>query len=466
MDLLDALSRAVGAPHVLTEPDIRASYERDWTGRFDGRALAVVRPSSTAQVADVIRACAAHRAAVIPQGGNTGLAGGGVPRAERPGGREQIVLSLARLREIGPVDIGADQVTTDAGATLAELQACARAAGREVTIDIAARDTCTIGGLVACDAGGARALRHGTVRAHVAGLEAVMADGSVITRLGGLAKDNAGYDLPALLIGSEGTLGVITRVRWRLGPRLGSRVAALIGLDSPGQAAALLAALREWAPAMESCDFFTDEGLALVLAHQRRPSPVRQRAPFYVLVECASRYDPTMELAAALDLAGIGDRARGEVLIADDTASRERLWALRDGHADAINAAGVPHKLDVGVPIGRLEEFLARLPQAVTDASGGCGRVIPFGHLGDGNVHVNVLGTDPADEAVDDAVLALALACGGTISAEHGIGVVKARWLARARGHADLAAMRAIKRALDPEGMLNPGVVLELDPAS
>jgi FAD/FMN-containing dehydrogenase len=289
----------------------------------------------------------------------------------------------------------------------------------------------------------------------VAGLEAVLADGSVVSRLAGLTKDNAGYDLPALLIGSEGTLGIITRVRWRLEPLLPARVAALVPVDSTAAAVELLAALRAHAPSLESCDFFLDEGLELVLRHQRRQSPLRKRASFYVLAECAARTDPMPELAAALEAAGVQDDA----VVADDTAGRKGLWRLRDGHTDAINAAGIPHKLDVGVPLDQLARFLDRASGAVAAAGGA--RVVLFGHLGDGNVHVNVLGAEVDDARVDDAVLELALACGGTISAEHGVGVTKARWLARARGADEVAAMRAIKRALDPEGLLNPGAVLD-----
>ncbi|MFZ0040658.1 MAG: FAD-binding oxidoreductase, partial [Solirubrobacteraceae bacterium] len=295
---------------------------------------------------------------------------------------------------------------------------------------------------------------HGTARRRVAGLEAVLADGSVISRLSGMTKDNAGYDLPALLVGSEGTLGIITRVRWKLEPRLDARVTALVARQSASEAAELLATLRAQAPSLESCDFFTDEGLTLVLEHQQRSSPVRERAPFYVLAELAARSDPTEELAAALLAADAQD-----ALIADDTTSRERLWALREGHAEAIAAAGIPHKLDVGIPLARLDGFLDQVPAVVGN---GAQRVILFGHLGDGNVHVNVLGADPDDLSVDEAVLGLVLECGGTISAEHGIGVAKAAWLERARGSAEVAAMRAVKRALDPEGTLNPGAVLAL----
>jgi FAD/FMN-containing dehydrogenase len=291
----------------------------------------------------------------------------------------------------------------------------------------------------------------------VAGLEAVLADGTVVRRMAGLAKDNAGFALGQLLIGSEGTLGVVTRVLWRLVPRCDARVAALVPVGSVADAAALLAALRAHAPSLESCELFLDDGLSLVLDYQRRPSPVAERTPVYVLAECAARTDPTEELAAALEAAGVED-----ALIADDSASRERLWALREGHTEAINAAGVPHKMDVGVPLAQLGRFLDQAPGAVAAAVPDVAdvRTFLFGHLGDGNVHVNVLGPAPDDPRVDDAVLELVLDCGGTISAEHGVGAAKASWLERARGAAEVAAMRAVKAALDPAGILNPGAVL------
>jgi FAD/FMN-containing dehydrogenase len=447
MDLRQALVEVVGSRHVLTDPELKSSYERDYTGRYGGPSRLVVRPADTEQVAGVIAECSRAGAAVVPQGGNTGLVGASVPRDG------EVLVSLERLTPIGEVDEAIGQVTVGAGATLAALQDAAKAAGQDAALDFGARDSCTVGGVVACDAGGARALRHGTARAHVVGLEAVLADGSVVSRLAGLTKDNAGYDLPELLVGSEGTLGIITRVRWNLAPLLSSRVAALIPLGTAREASDLLAALRANAPSLESCDFFLDEGLELVLEHQQRKSPIRNRSAFYVLAECAAQSDPTEELAAALEAAGVDD-----ALVADDTSSRRGLWTLREGHTDAINAAGVPHKLDVGVPLRELDRFIDAVPGVVEQA--GAERVILFGHLGDGNVHVNVLGADPEDERPDEAVLELAIECGGTISAEHGVGVAKAAYLERARGPVELAAMRAIKRALDPHNLLNPGAVL------
>src|SRR5215208_2108924 len=265
-----ALADIVGAGHVVGGD----GYERDWTGRFGGPARLVVRPGDTAEVAAVVHACAEHGAPVVPQGGNTGLVGGGVPR----GG--EVLLSLRRLDALGAINRAAMQVEAGAGVTLAALQAHARAAGLDAAVDFGARDSATVGGLVATDAGGMRALRHGTVRARVAGLEAVLADGTVLDRRSGLLKDNAGYDLPALLVGSEGTLGVITSVRWRLVPLLPARVAAL---GSLAEAAALLAALRPALPSLEAADFFLDDGMELVLEHLGIPAPVPERAPAYVV---------------------------------------------------------------------------------------------------------------------------------------------------------------------------------------
>jgi FAD/FMN-containing dehydrogenase len=442
---LQDLTPIVGEEHVLVDDDLRAPYETDWTRRWSGRAAAVVRPGSSEEVAAVLRVCWERGVAVVPQGGNTGMVGAGVPR----GG--EVVLSLSRLTELSEVDAATMQASAGAGVTLAALQQHARAAGLDAGVDFGARDSATLGGLVACDAGGIRALRHGTVRARVAGLEAVLAGGGVVRRMSGLLKDNAGYDLPALLIGSEGTLGVITRVRWRLVPRRDARALALVPLAGLADAAPLLRAVRPVLPSLDACEFLTDDGLGLVLEHLGVPAPLDPRAPAYVLLEAAADTDPLPELAAALEAAGVED-----AVIADDTASRERLWRLRDAHTEAISAAGVPHKLDVGVPLDALAPFC----DAVRAAMPAGARTILFGHLGDGNVHVNVLGPDPADATVDEVVLRLVAEHGGTISAEHGVGVAKARFLNLTRSPGEIAAMRSIKAALDPRGTLNPGAVI------
>ena len=458
--LLTELAGAVGAAHVLADPELRAGYERDWTGRWRGRCLAVVRPADTAQASAVVRACAAAEAAIVTQGGNTGLVGGGVPRPE---GR-QVVLSTARLNGIGPIDAATAQLRAGAGVTLAAAQRAAREAGLDLVLDLAARDSATLGGLAACDAGGVRALRHGTARHQIAGIEAVLADGGVVSRMSGLLKDTAGYDLGALLVGSEGTLGVICALRWSLQPRRDARAVALVGLDTVRDAVALARELRPRLQSLEMCELMERAGMELTLAHLGLAAPL-ELTPVAVLLECAVPTgvgaDPLEQLAEALQEAGVAERA----VTAADAVGRERLLAIRESHADAIAAEGVPAKFDVGVGLDRLAEFSDRVAEVVARAAPGS-RPIVFGHLGDGNLHVNVLGPTAGQlggdsgEALDAAVLELAAECGGTVSAEHGIGVHKPRYLPLVRSETELRAIRAIKRALDPKGILNPGVGL------
>ncbi len=448
MGLRNALVRVVGHRHVLDDPELRAPYERDWTGRFGGAARLVVRPADAGEVAAVVRACADAGAAVVPQGGNTGLVGASVPR------NGEVVLSLTRLDDVGAVDDALGQVTVGAGTTLATLQDACRRAGHDAGLDFAARDSCTLGGVVACDAGGARALRHGTARARVVGVEAVLADGAVVSRLQGLTKDDAGYDLPALLVGSEGTLGVITAVRWRTTPLLRSRVAALVPVASVDAAAGLLAALRAEAPSLESCDFFLDDGLELVLGHQRRSSPVARRAPVYVLAECAARSDPTEELVAALERAGIDD-----ALVADDTAEpRGALAPARGpqrGHQRRRRAAQARRR--------RPARAARALPRGGARRRRECGPRHPRDPLRPPRRRQRPRQPPrarPDDERADDAVLEL---------------VARARWhdqrRARRRGRQGALARARARRAggrghardqarARPAGLLNPGAVL------
>jgi FAD/FMN-containing dehydrogenase len=299
-------------------------------------------------------------------------------------------------------------------------------------------------------------LRYGMMRDQVVGIEAVLADGSVVRRMSGLAKDNTGYDLAGLLVGSEGTLGVITAVRLRLVPPSARRALALLGLASVADAVALAGDLRRRLPSMTAAELFLVQGLEIVLRHVRRSAPFAERHPAYVLVECGvTSGDPSEALADALAAVGFD----GDALLETDPGARDRLWELRERHTEAISAEGVPHKLDVAVPIPRIPELVEHLQPAVEEAVPGTYCIV-FGHLGDGNLHINLLGPAPDDEVADDAVLALVLELGGTISAEHGIGRAKRKWLVADRGEADVAAMRAIKRALDPRGILNPGVLL------
>ena len=457
MPLTDVLREIVGERHCLVDPALRASYETDWTRRFGGPALAVVRPGSTEEVAAVLRACGAAGVAIVPQGGNTGLVGGSVPR----GG--EVVLSTMRLTGIEDLDADAGEVTVGAGDTLATVQAAARAAGWEVGVDLGARDSATIGGMVATNAGGVNVLRHGPMRQQLLGFEAVRVDGSVLRRLPGMTKDNTGYDLGGLLAGSEGTLAVLTRIRLRLVAPLAHRAVAVIGCPDAASAVAAATRLRREVGSVLALELFTDDGMSLVIRHAGVAPPFASRRPVYLLVEAGSDAgDPGDELAEALVALGVDDDA---VAMAADPAGRHRLWQLRERHTEAVNAEGVPHKLDVSVPIGRYAELVERAPTVVA-AVDPAARTICYGHVGDGNVHVNILGPAPDAEAVDDAVLELVLSLGGSVSAEHGIGVAKVRWLVRDRGPEAVAAMRAIKEAWDPAGILNPGVLFARHPDS
>jgi FAD/FMN-containing dehydrogenase len=447
--LLDELCAAVGDAHVLIEDDLRKSYEIDWTGRFSGSACAVVRPGSTEQVAAVVRACAEFETPVVVQGGNTGLVGGGIPR----GG--EVLLSLTRLSELGEVDVAAGQVTAGAGVTLAALQQRARSAGLDFGVDLAARDSATVGGLTATNAGGIRVLRYGSMRAQVVGAEAVLADGSVVSRLGGLAKDNTGYDLVSLLCGSEGTLGILTRLRLRLVPRLSARAVALVALPDAAAAVSLLPALRERLPDLAAAELFFADGLALVRAYGGLSAPFPTEHPAYLLLECAGLTDPTDALVEVVaDMDGLLDAT-----VATDTAGQRALWAYREQHTEAISAAGVPVKLDVSVPVGRLPELASRLEGVVREVAPQT-KLVVFGHVNEGNLHVNVLDAGERDEEVTDAVLRLVAELGGSISSEHGVGRAKVAWLGLSRSPQEIAAMQAVKDALDPGGLLNPGVLL------
>jgi FAD/FMN-containing dehydrogenase len=450
---LDTLRAAVGASHVLTDADLRSSYETDWTRRWRGEALAVVRPATTDEVIAVLLACAVAGAAVIPQGGNTGLVGGSVPRAVADG--PQVVVSTLRLRDLEPVDALAGEVTVGAGVTLAALQAHLRPAGFTFGVDLGARDSATIGGMIATNAGGIHVLRHGPMRAQLLGLEAVLADGSVVRRLPGMVKDNTGYHLPSLFAGSEGTLAVITRAHLRIVPIRPRRAVALLAMGQVADAVSLAGDLRRSLPELAAAELFLDNGMELVLRHVAADGPFRDPHPAYLLLEADGDDDPTDLLADAIaNASGVSD-----AVIASDEAGRARLWKLRERHTEAISAEGVAHKLDVTLPLARLAEFIGRVPELVAATRQGS-MTYQYGHVCDGNMHVGIIGPAPDDEAVDDAVLRLTIEMGGSVSAEHGIGAAKVAWLEADRGVADVSAMRAIKRALDPGWMLNPGVLL------
>lgn len=449
MTLLETLGAIVGSEHVIADRSMLASYETDWTGRFSGRALAAVRPRDTAQVAGVVRACAEANTPVCVQGGNTGLVGGSVPVDG------SVLLSLTRLGAVDDVDVVSGQVTVGAGVTLAQLQQHVRPLGYDFGVDFAARESCTLGGMAATNAGGERVLRYGTMRAQVLGVEAVLADGTIVSRLGGLPKDNTGYDVVSLLVGAEGTLGVLTKLRLRLVPLLAARAVALVAVDDTAAAVGLVRAARDRLPSLEAAELFFADGVELVRRHTGLPAPFAEAHPAYVLLECAHREDPSDELLALLEAA----MEIRDATVASDVRGRHALWQYREAHTESINAEGVPMKLDVAVPLKSLADCVSALPSVIHSAST-TARTILFGHVNEGNLHVNVLDARDDAEAVSDAVLRLVASYGGSISAEHGVGRAKQAWLGLSRAAEEIAVMRAIKTALDPRGLLNPGVLL------
>ena len=441
--LIGSLAGIVGAEHVLTG-DAAAGYAVDWTGRFRGQAAAVVRPRDTADVAAVLALCRDAGAPVVPQGGNTGLVGGGVPL------HGEVVLSLARLRELAPVDREAFQVTAGAGVTL---QRVADAdPGLDLGIQIASRESATVGGAVATNAGGVRVLRYGPMRAQLRGIEAVLSDGTVVSHLAGLTKDNTGYDYPSLLAGSEGTLAVITRARLRLVPRVRDAVTVLIGVGGLSELHALARQAVVAVPGLISAEFFTSAGLEILIAHAGLVPPLPSASPAYLLLDAAGP-------GALDDLAEVmGDLPAA---VAESAADRRRLWYYRERHPEAAGFLGVPIKLDVSVPAANWVRLASEVAAVVAAADPGA-RVITFGHVADGNVHVNIVPAAAADGRHEDAVFSFVASLGGSISAEHGIGALKAPWLHLARTEAERSLFARIRGALDPSGTLNPHVLPRL----
>ncbi len=439
----------VGAPGLVTDRGLLAGVERDWTGRWVGEASALVRPASTEEVAGVVAWARRHQVALVPQGGNTGLVGGSVPLAG------EVVVSATRLPGVLDADGTAGQLTARAGTTIAEVQEAAEGIGWRYGVDLASRGSATVGGTIATNAGGVRVLRHGPTRAQVIGLEAVLGTGGVVSRLGGLTKDNTGYDLTGLMCGSEGTLGIVTAARLALVPRPPEIVTALVGYCSISEAVHAGQALRGAVGSLEAVELFTDRGLDLVCAHLGIRPPFTTSPRAYLLVEAADDRSPLDPLEVGLRSVGPTE----EVAVAERTSDRQRLWRYREAITESVNARGVPHKFDVTLPPRALAAFIEEAPTIVGGLRPGA-ETWCFGHVVDGNVHVNVVGVDESDDDLDDLVLGEVIARGGSISAEHGIGIAKRRWLVADRGKPTVDAFRAIKAALDPDGICNPRVLL------
>ncbi|HSZ41757.1 MAG TPA: FAD-binding oxidoreductase [Trebonia sp.] len=443
--VLKSLADVVGEQHVLTG-DAAAGYTVDWTGRFKGHAPAVIRPADTNQVARVLRLCADAGVPVVPQGGNTGLVGGGVPL------HGEIVLSLTRLNHLGEVDYEASQVTAGAGVTLQ--QVADAGSGLDLGIQIASRESATVGGAIATNAGGVKVLRYGPMRAQLRGIEAVLSDGTVVSHLAGLVKDNTGYDYPSLLAGSEGTLAVITQARVRLVPRLRDPVTVVIGLDSLAEVHAVARQALAGVSGLVSAEFFTQTGLDILAEHASLVPPLAARKPAYLLLE-ADGPSALEDLAGVLAEVGSADDS---VAVGESPADRRRLWSYRERHPEAAGFLGTPIKLDVSVPAAHWVRLASEATDVITATDPGA-KVITFGHVADGNVHVNIVPAGPADGRHEDALFEFVAALGGSISAEHGIGTLKAKWLPLARTDEEQVLFKRIRTAFDPSGILNPNIL-------
>ncbi|MFA4929469.1 MAG: FAD-binding oxidoreductase [Patulibacter sp.] len=453
-ELLAQLQAIVGRDHAFDDAERCAAFERDATGRFGTRGLGVVRPGDAGEVAQVLRLCVARDVAVVPQGGNTGLSGGGVPQ---PG---ELVLSLARLNRIEDPDPDSHQLVVGAGATLEAVQRRATDAGLEFPLDFPARGSATIGGMVATNAAGSAAMRWGSMRAHVRGMQVVLADGRTLTRIGGVPKDNAGFDWPALVTGSEGTLAVVTAVQLQLRPRTGDRVAALIGVADYAVAVRLVSALRgALGDDLEAADFADRVSVETVLAHRELREPLATPFGVYLFLTVLGADAVLERLVGVLDEAGVADAA---VAVADDDAGRTALWAYREHVNESLRGLGVVQKYDVSLPLRAIDRFATEAARRLRTEDAHA-RLFLFGHLGDGNLHVNVVSRGPHGahgKRIDSAVLSLVGELGGSIDAEHGVGVSKRDHLGRTRGPDEISTMVDLKRALDPHGVLNPGRVL------
>ncbi|MFZ4689515.1 MAG: FAD-binding oxidoreductase [Polymorphobacter sp.] len=462
---LAALKTAAGEGNWSSDPDVLAPRLVDWRGKFHGATPLLLLPRSTDAVAAIVRAAAAHRVALVPQGGNTGLVGGGIPAADG----SAVLISLARMDRIRDVDAAGLTLTSEAGVILENVHNAARAVACEFPLSLGAKGSATIGGLVSTNAGGVQVLRHGTMRALVAGLEAVLPDGSILHQLTGLAKDNSGYDIKQLLIGGEGTLGIVTAVALRLVPAPAHRAIGWAGVPDPHAALALLARLRQASGGqVESFELLPDSGVQLVLHHlPGNRAPLGGAHPWHVLMELAGpqSLDGVLidTLAAAAEAGEVHDAT-----VAASAAQGAALWRIREELPDAERRDGASAHHDISVAVAAMPGF-AITAAARVEADFPGARVLAFGHLGDGNLHFNVrapAGAGGADwlqangSGITALVYDLVAAAGGSISAEHGIGVLKREELARLVDPAKLAAIRAIKAALDPLGLMNPGKII------
>ncbi len=465
---IDALRALLGARHVLDAPEAMAPWTRDWRGRYQGRALALARPGDTAQVAAVVQLCSAHRVPIVAQGGNTGLCGGATPDASGT----ELLLSLQRMQRIRVLSAADGVLVAEAGCVLQTVQQAAAESGMLFPLSLAAEGSATIGGVLSTNAGGTAVLRYGNARALCLGLEVVNAAGEVWNGLSSLRKDNTGYDLRDLFIGAEGTLGIITAASLQLFAQPTAQRTALATVHRVHDAVALLQHARaELGAALTGFELMSAHSLQLVQRHFPALSlPLQLDAPWCVLLELSDAESEThaqQRLEQVLG-AAIEHGLAGDVAVAQSLAQAQALWALREHIPLAQAAEGLNIKHDIAVPISRMAAFVESTAELVGAALPGA-RLVVFGHLGDGNLHYNVqapAGASAADflarhqQACNRIVHDAANACGGSFSAEHGIGQLKLDELQRYKDPVALGMMRALKQALDPLGLLNPGKVL------
>ena len=475
--LLERLREAVGTPHVLTHSDPGAdlaAWEKDWRGRSHGRALAVLRPADTAQVARVVALCAAQQAAtgvsIVAQGGNTGLTVGSIPDAS---GR-QIVLSLQRMNAVRELDAANLSVTAEAGCILQQLQRSSQDAGYLFPLSLAAEGSCTIGGNLGTNAGGTQVVRYGNTRDLCLGLEVVNAKGDIWSGLSGLRKDNTGYDLRNLFIGSEGTLGIITAATMKLVALPAAQLSAWAAVPSLTDAVALLGmAQRHLGPGLSGFEVMNQFSLELVAKHYPQHSvPLYRSAPWCVLIECSDHesQEHARGLLERLLETALDRGCAGDAVVAQSLTQAQRLWRIRESIPLAQASEGLNVKHDISIPIGAIADFVRVTDALLQQALPGV-RLVNFGHLGDGNLHYNVQAETGADgkafleqheAAINTMVFDSVAQFGGSISAEHGIGSLKLDKLEHHKSVVALEMMRAIKRALDPHNLMNPGRVLRV----
>jgi len=465
--LIQALAACVDPNGLLHTPAEMAPYLQDWTGVQQGAALAVARPASTAQVAALMRVAAAHQLVVTPQGGNTGLSGASVARDPK----RALLLSLERMKTIRALDAHTPAITAEAGCILQTLQDHASDAGLCLPLGLGAEGSCTLGGVISTNAGGIRALRYGNCRENVMGLEAVLADGSIWNGLRALRKHNMGFDLKQLFIGAEGTLGVVTAAVMRLTPAWQQLEAAWVATPDPASAMAILQRLRRGCgDTVVASELIEDFGLDLALSVlPDARNPLVHRHPWYLLVEVATGAEGGA-LRQGLETALFAGMEAGEAtdaVLAENSAQRAFFWKLREGVVMGQKRIGASVKHDVSVPVGAVPAFIARATAAAQQRLPGA-RPLSFGHIGDGNIHFTVLPPDgdtngrlrTQAHAITAQTHDIALSLGGSISAEHGIGTFKLDEFERVVDPVELSLFQHVKHALDPEGRMNPGVLL------